>query len=124
MHHKHKSDRDGSHLCFIILVHYYSTVNNDYRDILLEEVRKGNLPPKDYASLNDFMVMYGKNLSKKQHFNQWHRDVNPDNRDSINKNRMSLGLETYEEMRLKEERNKEIYRKGLTRRIKLGYFWM
>jgi hypothetical protein len=110
MHYKSKNDRYNSTFCYLIFIHYFSVKNKNFNNLLIEELKRGNLSPKYYASMNDFIVKYGKGYSNNQHFNQWHRNLELKNREKINENRVLIGLETFEELQLKEKRGSKFCR--------------
>jgi hypothetical protein len=122
MHHKSKKDRYNSSFCYMILIHYYSFPNKNNNELLMMELKKGNIPPKYYASLNDFITRWGKERDPKQYFNEWHRNVEIENREAINKNRLSIGLETFEELKLKEKRGLKIYKEKPKMIIRLWHW--
>lgn len=106
----------------VILVHWYNNgAHETYNDLLLEQVKNGNMPASDYASVIDFQSKYHKKR-KPTYYNQWHRNVDELEREAINQRRLAIGLATYEDLRKKETRNwklrKEI-EKGNYEHIKL-----
>lgn len=109
-----------------MLIHYFSNSHPNFNDLLLEEVKKGNIEPYQYASICDFQAKYGKKYKNEGYYNQWHRDVSVEKREEINKRRLSIGLETFEELKRKEKRNWEIREKinsGNVNHIKIWTIW-
>lgn len=99
---------------FIMLIHCYSNPRPDFNELLLSEVKKGNLPAQQFGAINDFMAEYGKNkYGVYLYYNVWHTDPNEENIQSINANRNNIGLMPF----LEQERNERISyerRKNLT----------
>ena len=91
-----------------ILIHYFSIPHPNFNTLLKQEIKKGNIEPSQYASICDFQAKYGKKYKNEGYYNQWHRDTNMENRNDINKRRLNIGLETFEEYRKKEKRNYKI----------------
>lgn len=111
----------------LILLHYYSFPRNcDYNQIFKDEVEKGNLLPEHFASIIDFQAKWGqKKFCIVEFYNQWWTTDNPNAINTIDKNRMNLGLETVEELRLKQIRGQQICNKmrdGYYKHIKLFYW--
>lgn len=107
-----------------MLIHYFSTSHEAFNDLLIDEVKKGNLEPYQYASICDFQAKYGTN--KNCFYNQWHRDTAVEVRQEINDRRKILGLESYEELKAKEKRNWEIRKEiknGNENHIKIWTLW-
>lgn len=94
----------------IILWHYYSYPRTcNYNPLFLEEVKKGNLIPKHYASFIDFQAKYGKErFCKVSHYNEHHTTEDVMLFESINAAREQLGLEPFEEKSLKSKRGQQI----------------
>lgn len=111
----------------LILLHYYSFPRNcNYNEIFIDEVKKGNLLPEHFASIIDFQAKWGqKRFCNVEFYNQWWTTDNPNIIKTIDKNRMKLGLETVEELRLKQIRGQQIcnkIREGYHNHIKLFYW--
>lgn len=110
---------------YLILIHYISGRKNKLDFHLLENVRCGNLPAIQYASLQDFCMKYDSEI-KSGYYNQWHRNPDTDAIINDNLNRLSIGLEDFETLRRKEKRNwtiqKEI-QQNKENHIKLWTIW-
>ncbi len=97
----------NSKMAFLMTVHYFSDPHQDFNDLLLEEVKKGNLPPGHYAAINDFQAKYGKQkYGDYEYYNQWHKDDRAKRRSikKVNKRRAAIGLGSYQHKRLKRKR--------------------
>lgn len=88
---------------FFMLIHYFSTPRKDINDKLTENVANGYIPAYQFGALNDFMAQWGrKRYGDYQYYNVWHKDDNPENLDSINKRRLSIGLNTFERQQINQ----------------------
>jgi hypothetical protein len=88
-----------------MLIHYFSTPRKDINNKLLQNVINGFITAYQFGAFNDFMARWGKKrYGNYQYYNVWHQDNNPENIDSINKRRLSIGLNTFEQ----QERNRAI----------------
>lgn len=109
-----------------MLIHYFSRPYPNFNNLLKKELKNGNLEPYQYAIISDFQAKYGKKYKNEGYYNQWHRDVDKDKRSEINKRRLSIGLETFEDLRIKESRNYKISKeieKGNYEHIKIYTIW-
>lgn len=109
-----------------MLIHYFSNPQSNFNTLLKQELKKGNIEPYQYASICDFQAKYGKKYKNEGYYNQWHRDMNMEKRNSINKRRLNIGLETFEELKMKEKRNYKILKeieKGNYQHIKIYTLW-
>ena len=82
----------------MILIHYFSVPRtSDFNDLLLSQIKLGNIHPRQYASLIDFQANYGKGkYYNGLYYNEWHRSKNENELQQINKNRIKIGLELFE----------------------------
>ena len=96
-HHKQKHDHLKSNYAFMILIHYYSIPRTaDFNELLLSQIKSGNIHPRQYASLIDFQAYVGKGkYYKGLHYNEWHHSKNEKEIEQINKNRIKIGLELF-----------------------------
>lgn len=91
---------------YIMLIHCFSNPRPDFNELLVVEVKKGNLPANQFGAINDFMAEYGKNkYGNYSYYNVWHTDPFEENIRSINDNRNKIGLMPFEE----QERNQSLY---------------
>lgn len=97
-HHKRKKDGIKSSFAFMILIHYFSVPRTaEYNELLFAEIEKGNMHPRQYASLIDFQVTNGKNkYYKGLRYNEWGISKDSSEFDQINQNREDIGLESME----------------------------
>lgn len=96
----------GDRRVYFMLIHYFSTPRKDINDKLLKNVINGFLPSYQFGALNDFMAKWGKKrYGDYQYYNVWHQDNRAENIDDINKRRLSIGLNPFEQ----QERNRKIY---------------
>lgn len=96
---------------YFMLIHYYTTPRKDINYKLMENVVNGYLPAYQFGALNDFMAKWGKQqYGNYQYFNVWHCDINPENIDSINKRRLSIGLNTFEQQQRNNSLEKERFK--------------
>ncbi len=105
-HYKHKYDHLYSNFAFIILIHYYSIPRpSELNAILLQNIKSGNISPKQYASLIDFQAQWGKGkFYNGLHYNEWHKSTIKKDLLKINKARIKIGLESLSEQKRKFER--------------------
>jgi len=90
----------GDKRVYFMLIHYYTTPRKDINDKLLHNVINGFIPAYQFGALNDFMARWGKKrYGDYQYFNVWHQDNKPENLDKINKRRLSIGLNTFEQQK-------------------------
>lgn len=91
---------------YIMLIHCFSNPRPDFNELLIAEVKKGNIPANQYGAINDFMAAYGKNkYGNYSYYNVWHTDPLEENIRSINDNRNKIGLMSFEE----QERNQRLF---------------
>lgn len=91
---------------YIMLIHCFSNPRPDFNELLVVEVKKGNLPANQFGAINDFMAKYGKNkYGNYSYYNVWHTDPFEENIRSVNVNRNKIGLMPFEE----QERNQSLY---------------
>lgn len=97
-HHKHKWDQIKSNFAFMILIHYFSVPRcADFNELLLSQIKTGNIHPRQYASLIDFQATNGKNkFYKGLHYNEWGGSKDASEFEQINQNRFNIGLESIE----------------------------
>ncbi|WP_396179848.1 hypothetical protein [Flavobacterium sp.] len=97
----------------LILLHYFSYPRScKYNNILLKEVHKGNLLPKEYASFIDFQAQWGNSkYCKVLYYNEWHTTEDSTLFEQINIQREAIGLEPSKELELKKKRGLEICKK-------------
>ncbi|ETN96130.1 hypothetical protein P278_09570 [Zhouia amylolytica AD3] len=103
----------GQETAKIILWHYYRLPKTcSYNDIFFNEVKKGNMPPDQYASIMDFQARHGTDHScNSEIYNE--KTVTRDTSlfSQINSRRKKLGLESLEEKKSKYRRGQGICRK-------------
>lgn len=91
---------------YIMLIHCFSNPRPDLNELLIAEVKKGNIPANQFGAINDFMAAYGKNkYGNYSYYNVWHTDPFEENIRSINDNRNKIGLMPFEE----QERNQRLF---------------
>jgi hypothetical protein len=116
----------GSSYSEILLIHYFSNRRDSSLISLLEkELNMGNIQPSQFAVIIDFFAKYSKPVDN-PFYNQWHRNTSLVERNRINDRRTSIGLESYENLLLKEARNRNILKSiknGNTEHIKLWTIW-
>jgi hypothetical protein len=125
-HQKQKHDRLKSNYAFMILIHYFSIPRpTDLNELLLSEIKTGNVHPKEYASLIDFQASFGKGkYYKGLHYNEWHRSKNENELEEINKNRVEIGLDSFETYLKKHKRGLEICKEIKKGNHKHISFWI
>lgn len=102
---------------YFMLIHYFTTPRKDINDKLLKNVINGFIPAYQFGALNDFMARWGKNrYGDYQYYNVWHQDNKPENLDNINKRRLSIGLNLFEQ----QERNRKIYNQRWKNKKNIG----
>ncbi len=111
----------------LILLHYFSFPRHcDYNNLLLEEVYNGNLLPEHYASFIDFQAKFGNDeYCNVDYYNEWHSTDDKTLFNSINKRRINIGLEPFQELTKKFKRGQDIceeIKKGKFKNIKLFYW--
>ena len=110
----------NSKMTFIMLMHYYSEPNRDINAILFNEVKKGNMPPSQYAVIQDYLTEWGNGRFGDYNFyNQWRIELESGEERAINERRAAIGLGTYKhkitkrtrwrDARSKREEGKTIY---------------
>ncbi|EIJ40259.1 hypothetical protein JoomaDRAFT_3314 [Galbibacter orientalis DSM 19592] len=110
-----------------ILLHYYMQPKPcTYNNMFLNEVKKGNMPPNQYASIMDFQARFGTDAScNAEIYNEITDTKDTTLFNQINRRRKELGLESLEEKHSKYKRGqvacKEIKRKKYNH-IKLFYW--
>lgn len=109
MNTKFRDDHFNSFMVRLILIHYFSKPRKFNDSVFISEIEKGNLHPKHYAELYDFIAAYSKNKSplKNQFFCQWHYgeiSLKKTTVEKVNKRRKNIGLGSYED-RLRELQN-------------------
>lgn len=77
----------------IMLIHYFSDFDPKNSDLLKQELYTGNLSPRQYGILQDFLAKQDK---QNPYYNVWHHDPDDQNITEINKRRTSIGLKKYE----------------------------
>lgn len=93
---------------FTMLVHCYSNPRPDINDLLLLNVKLGNMPPREYGAINDFLAKWGRHkYGDYPYYNVWHTDLSESNAASIDQRRYLIGLNSYAQQR----RNAEIWYK-------------
>lgn len=91
-----------------ILLHYYSSPRDcRYNELLKNELKNGNLNPRQYASIIDFQNKYGTNICNEYYYAEWHKPENIDINE-INSRRIKIGLESYDQQMKKTNRGKEM----------------
>jgi len=125
-HNKQKNDAINSYYAFIILIHYYSIPRpSSLNSILLREIKKGNISPKQYASIIDFQAQWGKKkYYKGLHYNEWHKSKNIKDLPKINANRIAIGLESLDEKKRKFERALKACDERKKGNYKIIRFWV
>lgn len=87
---------------FFMLLHYFSTKRQDLNALLLPQVAIGNLPPYQYARINDYL---SRNTSAQDYPRYYDFGSMPDEEDLavVDQRRDSLGLPPYEEQQWKRQ---------------------
>ncbi|MBL7713504.1 MAG: hypothetical protein JNL13_13615 [Chitinophagaceae bacterium] len=85
---------------FFMLLHYFSTKRQDLNALLLPQVAIGNLPPYQYARINDYL---SRNTSAQRYPSYYEFGSAPADADlgAIDRRRDSLGLPPYAEQEQK-----------------------
>lgn len=95
---------------FFMLLHYFSTKRPDMNELLLPQVALGNLPPMQYARLNDYLSF---NTSSKRYANYHvHQPRHQENADSVNLRRARLGIYPAEYQMQHENRHNLLRKQG------------
>lgn len=125
-HHKHQYDKLKSNFAFIILVHYYSHPRpTSLNDILLSNIETGNISPNQYGSLIDFQAQWGRNkYYKGLHYNEWHSAKDEKDNEQISKNRVAIGLESFETRKIKFQRGLDACKERKKGNYKHVRFWI
>lgn len=125
-HHKQKHDHLKSNYAFMILIHYFSTPRiSEFNELLLSQIKSGNIHPRQYASLIDFQAKCGKGkYYKGLHYNEWNRSKNENEIEQINKNRIKIGLEIFEVHAAKYKRGLKACKEKKKGNHKHIRFWM
>lgn len=125
-HHKHQYDKLKSNFAFIILVHYYSDPRpTALNDILLSNIDTGNISPNHYGSLIDFQAQWGRNkYYKGLHYNEWHSSKDEKDNEQISKNRVAIGLESFETRKIKFQRGLDACNERKKGNYKHVRFWI
>lgn len=90
---------------YFMLIHYFSKPRKDINDKLLQNVINGFIPAYQFGAFNDFMATWGKKrYGDYQYYSIWHQDNKSENLDNINKRRLAIGLNTFEQ----QQRNRSI----------------
>lgn len=109
----------GNSSIYTVLRHYYSWRNRkSYKKLLLQQVKKGFLQPKNFASIIDYWHKWGKEkvytgLPYCQYFD--FNTIKNDNLDKINRRRKKIGLGTIQFLNQKWQ-----YCKKINKKIKKG----
>ena len=87
---------------FFMLLHYFSTKRKDLNPLLLPQVAIGNLPPYQYARINDYL---SRNTSAQRYSRYYDFGSMPDEEDlaAVDQRRDRLGLPPYEEQQWKRQ---------------------
>jgi hypothetical protein len=99
-------DHYTSFMVRLIFIHYFSFNSNLDGAFFIDEIKKGNLNPKQFAEFQDFRAHYStKNTKyKNQYYCQWMSNLGALKGvlvEDINRRRAEIGLGTYEQ-RIKE----------------------
>ena len=110
----------------MILIHYFSTPRiSEFNELLLSQIKSGNIHPRQYASLIDFQAKCGKGkYYKGLHYNEWNRSKNENEIEQINKNRIKIGLEIFEVHAAKYKRGLKACKEKKKGNHKHIRFWM
>ena len=77
----------------LIFIHHYSQPNLSYDDILINEVKKGNLYNEHYATICDFEAKFGKQMYPNHGFYALkHKPKHIKNLSKLNNKRFNIGL--------------------------------
>lgn len=95
---------------FFMFLHYFSTKRKDMNDLLLPQVAAGNMPPYQYARINDYLSI---NTSARRYPRFYHFGRLPEGADpaAVNARRAAIGLPSCE-AQLRTERLYLEYRKS------------
>lgn len=86
----------NSKMAFVMLMHYYRSPHDDINDVLLKEVRKGNMPPSQYAVIQDYLTeATDPKYSVYKYYNQWRIRLKKREEKEINERRTDIGLGEY-----------------------------
>ncbi|HTN18764.1 MAG TPA: hypothetical protein VL092_13825 [Chitinophagaceae bacterium] len=87
---------------FFMLLHYFSTKRKDLNALLLPQIAIGNLPPYQYARINDYL---SRNTSAQRYPRYYDFGSMPDEEDlaGVDQRRDALGLPPYEEQQWKRQ---------------------
>jgi hypothetical protein len=64
MHPKIKTKNLTAGMPIVIFIHHYSQSNESYNNLLIDEVKKGNLFNEHFATISDFQYTYGDGVGK------------------------------------------------------------
>src|SRR5690554_2229891 len=87
-------NKSGTDIAGTILVHIHSSLFDEYRSILLEELKKGNIAPYMYGSMVDRINCYNNGEAFYRAYNIGTEHCQPSKADAI-KNRLSIGMSPY-----------------------------
>lgn len=83
---------------YVMLVHYYSRPGKDMDKQLQDAVHNGNMPARQYGTLCDYRVRYGKEKpGKYNYYYVWRNTDIQESFNIINNRRQLMGLHTYEQ---------------------------
>jgi hypothetical protein len=92
-------------MVFMMLMHYYSEPNRDINAILYREVKKGNLPPDQYAIIQDYLTEWGNGrFGDYKYYNQSRTELENGEERAINERRSVIGLGTFNHKMAKRSR--------------------
>ena len=99
MHPKMRTANYSAGMPIVLLIHHFSQPNPSYDQLLIEEVRKGNLYNEHFATICDFEAEFGKD--RFEHFGYYgvrHQPKNPD-RNTLNLKRKEIGILKLEQIK-------------------------
>ena len=104
----------NSKMAFVMLMHYYRSPHDDINEVLLEEVKKGNMPPSQYAVIQDYLTEgTDPKYSTYKYYNQWRIQLQKKEEKAINERRTEIGLGEYQHKITKRSRWRDARAKRL-----------
>ena len=101
-------------MAFVMLMHYYRSPHDDINEVLLAEVKKGNMPPSQYAVIQDYLAeAFDPKYSPYQYYNQWRIELKKKEEKAINERRRAIGLGEYQHKIAKRSRWRDARAKRL-----------
>ena len=100
MHPKIRTQNYSAGMPIVILIHHFSQPNQSHDELLIKEVRMGNLYNEHFATICDFEAAYGKNKYENFGYYGLRQPPRKYDKDALNLKRAKLGILGLEQVEL------------------------